>query len=73
MADGKIQNVGNAVHPFSISESGQQGSDSIMGMRGSSAKDRLKPTVQVQVPASSGSGAGVQNVGQLDPGAKPIK
>lgn len=74
MSAGPIKNVGDFSSPFNTAKTpSQTGSDSIMGMRGSDAKDRLKPVVQVHTPPSTGMGGGVQNVGQLDPGAKPIK
>ena len=74
MADGKIVNVGGFSSPFNTAKTpSQSGSDSIMGMRGSDAKDKTRPVVQVHTPPSTGMGGGVQNVGQLDPGAKPIK
>lgn len=74
MSNGKVQNVGNFSSPFQISDRPSQGtSDSIMGMRGSDVKDRMRPTVQVTPPSTGGGSGNVQNVGQLDPGANPIK
>ncbi len=74
MPEGKIKNVGDFSSPFNTAKTpSQSGSDSIMGMRGSDATGITKPIVQVHTPPSTGGGANVQNVGQLDPGAKPIK
>ena len=74
MSDGTIKNVGDWTPPFKTADSPSQGIQSeAMGMRGSDVSDRLKPALTVQVPPSTGGSGGIQNVGQLDPGAKKIK
>lgn len=74
MAEGSIKNVGDWKSPFDAAKTPSQGiSSEAMGMRGSDVNDRLKPALTVQVPPSTGGSGGIQNVGQLDPGAKKIK
>lgn len=78
MAEGKIVNVGGFSSPFKPARTPSQGIEGgAMGMRESSASPGSSKlgqnAIQVHVPPSTGGSGGIKNVGNLQPGAKPIK